>query len=140
MIEKPSVESRNISCYKSRSTAHIHQSNSYSSEAKWTFCRSWFGGVYFTTSKWAYQPLHEVAEYVKRLGILLSMNAWQGISFKNSGWKICPSVMKLEQDDHRPWMTEPCRRPLRRTVVKRVVNLPDNSTLPVKLLDSICTT
>ncbi|GFY58768.1 histone-lysine N-methyltransferase SETMAR [Trichonephila inaurata madagascariensis] len=29
----------------------------------------------FTTSKWAYQPLHQVTEYVKRLGIVLSMNA-----------------------------------------------------------------
>ncbi|GFU93229.1 histone-lysine N-methyltransferase SETMAR [Trichonephila clavipes] len=37
------------------------------------------------------------------------------------------------------WMTKPCRRLLRRTAAKRVVNLPDNSTLPVKWLDFICT-
>ncbi|GFY57052.1 histone-lysine N-methyltransferase SETMAR [Trichonephila inaurata madagascariensis] len=49
------------------------------------------------TSKWAYEPLHQVAQYVKRLGIVLSMNVQQGIGFKNSGWEICPSVIKLEQ-------------------------------------------
>ncbi|GFX66398.1 hypothetical protein TNCV_343721 [Trichonephila clavipes] len=59
------------------------------------------------------------------------MNIRQGIGFKNSGRESCLSVIKLEQDDHRPWMTKPCRRPLRRIVVKRVVNFPDNSTLPV---------
>ncbi|PRD25674.1 UNVERIFIED_CONTAM: hypothetical protein NCL1_40224 [Trichonephila clavipes] len=36
-------------------------------------------------------------------------------------------------------VTKPCRRPLKRTVVKRVLNLPDNSTLPMKWLDFICT-
>ncbi|GFY48374.1 histone-lysine N-methyltransferase SETMAR [Trichonephila inaurata madagascariensis] len=46
---------------------------------------------------------------------------------------------KARTGRHRPWMTKPCRRPLRRTVVKRVVNLPDNLTLPVKWLDFICT-
>ncbi|GFY44113.1 histone-lysine N-methyltransferase SETMAR [Trichonephila inaurata madagascariensis] len=104
--------------------------NSYSSEAKWTYRRSSFGVVYLT-SKWVYQLLHQVAEYVRRLGIVLSMNVQQGIGFKNSGRGICPSVIKLKQDDHRPWMTKPCRRPLGRTVVKCVVHLPDNSTLPV---------
>ncbi|GFY73133.1 hypothetical protein TNIN_255581 [Trichonephila inaurata madagascariensis] len=59
------------------------------------------------------------------------MNVRQFIGFNNSGQEICPSVIKLEQDDHRSWMTKLCRRPLRRTVVKRVVNLPDDSTLPV---------
>ncbi|GFU21380.1 histone-lysine N-methyltransferase SETMAR [Trichonephila clavipes] len=49
--------------------------NRLSSEAKWTYRRSSFGVVYFTTSKRAYQSLHQVAEYVKRLGIVLSMNA-----------------------------------------------------------------
>ncbi|GFT85604.1 histone-lysine N-methyltransferase SETMAR [Trichonephila clavipes] len=34
---------------------------------------------------------------------------------------------------------EVLRRPLRRTVVKRVVNFLDNSTFPVKGLDFICT-
>ncbi|GFX58977.1 hypothetical protein TNCV_806811 [Trichonephila clavipes] len=111
--------------------------NSYSSEAKWTYRRSSFGVVYFTTSKWAYKLLHQVAEYVKRLEIVLLMNVRQGIGFKNSGREICPSVLKLEQNDHRPWMTKPCRWPLMRTVVKRVVNLPDNSTLPVLNLDFI---
>ncbi|PRD22126.1 UNVERIFIED_CONTAM: Histone-lysine N-methyltransferase SETMAR [Trichonephila clavipes] len=53
----------------------ISNRNSYSSEAKWTYQRSSLGVVYFTTSKWAYQPLHQVAEDVKRLGIVLSMNA-----------------------------------------------------------------
>ncbi|GFW18929.1 histone-lysine N-methyltransferase SETMAR [Trichonephila clavipes] len=94
--------------------------NSYSSETKWTYRRSSFGVVYFMTSKWAYQPLHQVAEYVKRLGIVLSMNVRQGFAFKNPGREICSSVIKLEQDDHKPWMTKPCRRPLWRTVVKRV--------------------
>ncbi|GFY40750.1 histone-lysine N-methyltransferase SETMAR [Trichonephila inaurata madagascariensis] len=46
---------------------------------------------------------------------------------------------KARTGRHRPWMTQPYRRPLRTTVVKRVVNLPDNSTLPVKRLDFICT-
>ncbi|GFW85763.1 histone-lysine N-methyltransferase SETMAR [Trichonephila clavipes] len=41
--------------------------SSYSSEAKWTYRRSSFG-VYFETSKLAYQSLHQSAEYVKRLG------------------------------------------------------------------------
>ncbi|GFT95325.1 integrase_H2C2 domain-containing protein [Trichonephila clavipes] len=54
----------------------------------------------------------------------------KGIGFKNSGGEICPSGIKLEQDDHRPWMKKHCRRPLRRTVLKRVVNSSDNSTLP----------
>ncbi|GFU63329.1 hypothetical protein TNCV_246991 [Trichonephila clavipes] len=101
--------------------------------------RSSFGVVYFTTTKWAYQPLHQVAEYVKRLGIVLSINVRQGIGFKNSGQEICPSVIELKQDDHRLWMSKPCRRTLKRTVVKRLVNLPDYSTLPVKRLDFICT-
>ncbi|GFW13999.1 hypothetical protein TNCV_4701341 [Trichonephila clavipes] len=113
--------------------------NSYSSEAKWTYRSSSFGVVHFTSSKWAYQPLHEVAEYFKRLGIVLSMNVRQGIRFKNSGWEFCPSVIKLEQDDHRPWMTKPCRQLLRRTAVQRVVYLTDNSTLQVKRLYFICT-
>ncbi|GFY57280.1 histone-lysine N-methyltransferase SETMAR [Trichonephila inaurata madagascariensis] len=82
---------------------------------------------------------HQIAEYVKCLEIVLSMNVRQDIDFKNSGREICPSVIKLEQDDHRPLMTKPCRRPLRRTVDKRVVNLPDNSTLLVKRLYFICT-
>ncbi|GFY59948.1 hypothetical protein TNIN_342171 [Trichonephila inaurata madagascariensis] len=94
--------------------------NSYSSEAKWIYRRSSYGVVYFMTSKWTYPPLHQVTEYVKRLGTVLSMNVRQGIGFNNSGQEICPSVIKLEQDDHRPWMTKPCRRPLRRTVVKSV--------------------
>ncbi|GFY50320.1 histone-lysine N-methyltransferase SETMAR [Trichonephila inaurata madagascariensis] len=91
VIEKPSVENWNISCYKRRSTAHIHQSE---------------------------LSLHQVAKYVKRLGIVRSLNVRQGIGFKNSGRDICPSVIKLEQDDHRPWRTKPCRQLLRRTVVK----------------------
>ncbi|GFY42047.1 histone-lysine N-methyltransferase SETMAR [Trichonephila inaurata madagascariensis] len=48
-------------------------------------------------------------------------------------------VIKLEQGDHRPWMTMPCWRPLRGTLVKHKVNSPDNSTLPVQRLDFICT-
>ncbi|PRD29974.1 UNVERIFIED_CONTAM: Histone-lysine N-methyltransferase SETMAR [Trichonephila clavipes] len=36
--------------------------NLYCSEAKWTYRRSSFGVVYFTISKCAYQPLHQVAE------------------------------------------------------------------------------
>ncbi|GFY75695.1 histone-lysine N-methyltransferase SETMAR [Trichonephila inaurata madagascariensis] len=140
MIEKPSAESRNISCHiNAGPLLTFINRNLYSSERKWTYRRSSFGVVYFTTSKWAYQPLHQVAEYVKRLRIVLSMNVRQGIGFKNSEREICPSVIKLEQDDHRPWMMKPCRRPLRRTAVKRVGNLSDNSTLPVKRLDLICT-
>ncbi|GFY65654.1 hypothetical protein TNIN_220181 [Trichonephila inaurata madagascariensis] len=72
-------------------------------------------------------------------GVELSMNVWQGIGFKISCREICPSVIKLEQDEYRLWMTKSCRRPMRKTVVKRVVNLPGNSTLPVKWLDFICT-
>ncbi|GFY58756.1 hypothetical protein TNIN_408461 [Trichonephila inaurata madagascariensis] len=30
----------------------------------------------------------------------------EGISFKNSGQEICPSVIKLEQNDQRPWTTK----------------------------------
>ena len=45
--------------------------NSYSSEDKWKCRRSLFGVVCFKTSKWVYQQLHQVAEYVKRLGIVL---------------------------------------------------------------------
>ncbi|GFY77325.1 hypothetical protein TNIN_407391 [Trichonephila inaurata madagascariensis] len=80
--------------------------NSYSSETKWTHRRSSFGDVYFTISKWAYQLLHDVAEYVKRLGTVLSMKAWQGIGFKILGREICPSVINLEQDDHSLCMTK----------------------------------
>ncbi|GFX00177.1 histone-lysine N-methyltransferase SETMAR [Trichonephila clavipes] len=50
------------------------------------------------SSKRTYQSLHQVTEYSKRLWIWLSMNVRQGIDFKNSGWEICPSVIKLEQD------------------------------------------
>ncbi|GFY74977.1 histone-lysine N-methyltransferase SETMAR [Trichonephila inaurata madagascariensis] len=96
--------------------------------------RSSFGVVYFTTLKWAYQPLHQVAEYVKHLGKVMSVNVRQGTGFKNSGREICLSVIKLEQGDNMPRMTKPYRRSLR-TLVKRVVNLPDNPTLPAKWLD-----
>ncbi|GFV71228.1 uncharacterized protein TNCV_2429751 [Trichonephila clavipes] len=57
--------------------------------------------------KWADLPLHQVAEYVKHLGIAPSMNVRESIGFKNSVREICPSVIKLGQDDHRPWMTKP---------------------------------
>ena len=45
--------------------------NSYRNEDKWKCQRSSFDVVCFTTSKWAYQQLHQAAEYVKRLGIVL---------------------------------------------------------------------
>ncbi|GFY51017.1 histone-lysine N-methyltransferase SETMAR [Trichonephila inaurata madagascariensis] len=48
--------------------------SSYSSEVKWTYRRNSFGVVYFTTSKWTYQPLHQIAEYVKHFGIVQAMN------------------------------------------------------------------
>ncbi|GFY63103.1 histone-lysine N-methyltransferase SETMAR [Trichonephila inaurata madagascariensis] len=51
--------------------------------------------------------------------------------FRSGDLSLCD---KARTGRHRLWMTKPCRRPLRRTVVKRVVNLPDNSTLPVKWL------
>ncbi|PRD23165.1 UNVERIFIED_CONTAM: Histone-lysine N-methyltransferase SETMAR [Trichonephila clavipes] len=56
--------------------------------------------------------------------------------FRSGDLSLCD---KSRTGRHRPWMTKPCRRPLRRTVVKSVLNLPDNSTLPVKRLDFICT-
>ncbi|GFS69050.1 hypothetical protein NPIL_693821 [Nephila pilipes] len=126
------VESRNITRYKSKSTSHFPYS--YSSEDKWKCQRITFG-VYFTTSKRAFQQLHQVAEYVKHLGIVLLMNVLQGIGFKNSGREICPSVVNHSVNDHTPWMTKPCRRPLRRTVV----NLQTNLTFLMKQLDFICT-
>ncbi|GFW87935.1 histone-lysine N-methyltransferase SETMAR [Trichonephila clavipes] len=49
--------------------------------------------------------------------------------FRSGDLSLCD---KARTGRHKPWMTKPCLRPLRRTVVKRVVNLPENSTLPVK--------
>ncbi|GFY47198.1 histone-lysine N-methyltransferase SETMAR [Trichonephila inaurata madagascariensis] len=57
--------------------------------------------------------------------------------FRSGDLSLCD---KTQTGRHRTWMTKPCRRLLRRTEVKRVVNLPDNSTLQGKRLDFICTT
>ena len=74
-------------------------------------CRISFTVVCFTTSKCAYQLLNQIASNVKRFRIVLWMNVMQNIGFKNSGWKICSSVMNLSVDGHKHWILKPCRRP-----------------------------
>ena len=54
-----------------------------SSGEGWKCLKISFGAVCFTTSKWAYQQLHQVSACVKLLGMVLRMNVLQGVGFKN---------------------------------------------------------
>ncbi|GFT23632.1 histone-lysine N-methyltransferase SETMAR [Trichonephila clavipes] len=122
------------------STAHIHQSESYSSEAKWTYRRISFGGCLLYDFKGGLSAAASSRPLCQEFGDNAVNERTARNWFQNSGSEICPTEIKFEQDDYRPCITKPCRRPLRKTVVKCVVNFPDNSTLPVKRLDIIFTT
>ncbi|PRD26774.1 UNVERIFIED_CONTAM: Histone-lysine N-methyltransferase SETMAR [Trichonephila clavipes] len=139
VIEKSRFESRNTSCYKRRSTAHIHQLELVQQQGEL-----------------------DISKELGRGGLLYDFKV--GLSSSASSRRICQVFgdsavnermarhwfQKFRSGDlclsdkartgrHKSWMTKPCRRLLRRTAAKRVVNLPDNSTLPVKWLDFICT-
>ncbi|GFS28582.1 histone-lysine N-methyltransferase SETMAR [Trichonephila inaurata madagascariensis] len=113
--------------------------NSYSSEAKWTYRRSSFGVVYFTTSKWAYQQLHQVSEYVKRL--------WESAvnerkarhwfqKFRSGDLSLCD---KARTGRPQALDDEALQAAIEEDSSQTCGELLDNSTLPVKRLDFVCT-
>ncbi|GFS38703.1 histone-lysine N-methyltransferase SETMAR [Trichonephila inaurata madagascariensis] len=134
------VESRNINCYKHRSIAHIHQSELVQKRSEIDVSKELVQGCLLYDFKVGLSVAASSRRICQAFGDSAvnerTARHWFQ-KFRSGDLSLC-DILCLKQDDHRPWMTKPCRWPLRRTVVKHVVNLPDNSTLPVKWLDFIC--
>ncbi|GFY74209.1 histone-lysine N-methyltransferase SETMAR [Trichonephila inaurata madagascariensis] len=134
---KSSVKSRNISCYKHRSTAHIHQSELVQQRSEMDVSKELIRGCLLYDFKVCLSVTASSCRIRQVFGDSAvnerTARHWFQ-KFRLGDSSLCD---KAQTGRHRPWMTKPCRQPLRRTVVKCVGNLPDNSILPVKWLDFI---
>lgn len=88
-FQNRTVESRNITSYENRSTAHFLHSYLVQQRRKMEVFMDVVRGCLLYDSDCAYQQVLQVDAYVQLLGIMFSMNILQGIGFKYSRQKIC---------------------------------------------------